>query len=366
VAEQRYDLSRLQAPKVEKLPTGGVRVPARLTRVGVFDYRQPDGTVRRELRPAEEVFDAASLDSLADAPVIEGHPAMVDPANFKDLAKGHVSGTPRKDGIFVSAKAVVQDAATISRIDTGDLCEVSCGYQCDIEPTSGVFDGQPYDVVQRNIRYNHVGLGPKNWGRAGSDVALRFDGGVCEILTEQPKGKKVTKCRFDGREYERGSDDHVMALEAKLDGQLIEVKSAQARVDAAEGALAAEKAEHAKTKDSLAKASDQARIDGLVNARVELLVAATKVLGGDAKFDGKSDREIMAEVVAVAYPETKLDGKSDDYVRALFDRALEQDVRADSIERLPGLLVREQHEQDRQDAAAAARKPEPAPWAMSK
>lgn len=366
MAEQRYDLSRLQSAKVEKLPTGGIRVPASLTRVGVLDYRNPDGTVRRELRPAEEVFDQASLDSLADAPVIEGHPSMVDPSNFKDLAKGHVSGTPRKDGIFVAAKAVIQDASTIIKVDSGDLCEVSCGYQCDVEPTSGVFDGQPYDVIQRNIRYNHVGLGPKNWGRAGNEVALRLDGGVCEISTEQPKGRKVPKCRFDGKEYERGSDDHVMALEAKLDGQLIEVKSAQARVDAAEANLAAEKAEHAKTKDLLAKASDQTRIDGLVNARVELLVAATKVLGADTKFDGKSDREIMAEVVAVAYPETKLDGKSDDYVRALFDNALKSDVRADSIERLPGLLVREQHEQDRKDATEAARKPEPAPWAMSK
>ena len=369
MAEQRYDLSRLQAPKVERLSTGGARVPARPTRVGVFDYRQPDGTIRRELRPPEEVFSQASLDSLADVPVIEGHPAMVNSSNFKDLTKGHVSGQPRKDGIFVAVKTVIQDGATLAKVDSGELCELSCGYHCDIDPTPGVFDGQAYDAVQRNIRYNHVGLGPKGWGRAGSDVALRFDGGVTELSlsAEQPKGRKPVKCRFDGKEYERGGDDHIMALEAKLDGQLIEVKNAQARADAAEANLAAEKSAHAKTQEALAVANDPKRIDGLVNGRVSLLVSAAKILGADTKFDGKTDREVMVECVAVSFPDVNLDGKSDDYVRALFDRALETDVRADSIERLPGLLVREHQEQERKDAAARENaKPAPAPWAMSK
>ena len=367
MAEQRYDLSRLNAPKVERLPVG-IRVPARMTRVGVFDYRQPDGSVRRELRPAEEVFDAASLASLEDAPVIEGHPSMVDPANFGALTRGHVSGSPRKDGIFVAAKAVLQDAGTIAKVDSGEICEVSCGYMCDTDPTPGVFDGQQYDVVQRNIRYNHVGLGPKNWGRQGNDVGLRLDGGFCEFdaTTERKVTKRVSKCRFDGKEYERGSDDHVMALEAKLDGQLVDVKTAQSRTDAAEANLAAEKAEHAKTQAALIAANDQARIDSLVNSRVELLVASTKVLGAETKFDGKSDLEVMSEVVEVAYPEAKLDGRSLDYVRALFDRAAESNVRADGIERLPGILNREQIEQDRKDAAASQPKPAPVVWAMSK
>jgi len=29
--------------------------------------------------------------------------------------------------------------------------------------------------VQRDIVYNHAALGPRNWGRAGRDVALRVD-----------------------------------------------------------------------------------------------------------------------------------------------------------------------------------------------
>lgn len=364
MAEQRYDLSRLASPKVEKLPTGGVRVPARFTRVGVLDYRQPDGSVRREFRPAEEVFNSDSLASLQDAPIIDGHAAMVNPDNYKDLTLGHVSGTPKADGRFVAAKAVLQAKDVLTRVDSDELCEFSCGYSCDLEPTPGEFEGQRYDAIQRNIRYNHVGMGPRNWGRAGNEVSLRLDGGVCDNIVER-EAPKVAKCRFDGKEYDRGSDEHIYAIEAKAETLLLDCKTAQTRADSAEANLVAEKTAHDKTKTELAAANDQKRIDSLVAERVELIVSAGKVLG-DVKFDGKSNRDIMADVVKTAYPDQNLDGKSEDYVCALFEHAVKTGVRADSIEQLPGLFVREQAEQDRQDSAARAKQPEPAPWAMSK
>jgi hypothetical protein len=58
-------------------------------------YRNPDGSDRRELRLPEEVFKADSLETLRDATVIEGHPDMVNPSNWKELSRGHVSGLPR-------------------------------------------------------------------------------------------------------------------------------------------------------------------------------------------------------------------------------------------------------------------------------
>lgn len=359
VPEIRFDLSRLNKESVERLSTGGVRVPARLTRVGVFDYRQPDGSVRRELRPSNEVFDAASLASLEDAPVVEGHPAMVDPANHKDLARGHVSGLPRQDGKLVAAKLAIQDGETIAKVDRGDLTEISCGYTCDMDPTPGEFEGKKYDAIQRNIRYNHVGMGPRNWGRQGNEVALRLDGGAYTDLPQEQQ-KRTMKIRFDGRDYESGSEEHVLAISTKLDAADAAAKETQRKLDQADAALVAEKAERAKLQAKLDT------FDADVSARADLLAKAQAALGATVKLDGKSDREVKAAVVALAYPEAKLDGKSDDYVTALFDQAIATNVRADSINRLPEVLRQIQQSENQETKEDAAPAPKPEVWAMSK
>jgi hypothetical protein len=147
-----------------------------VTRVGVLTYYR-DGKAIRELRPAEEVFSPESLSTLRDAPVTDDHPwnepgQKVTPANARALRRGHVSGEPRRDSDKIAAELVIDDAELIERIDTG-LREVSCGYNCDTDETPGVYRGESYDRIQRNIRYNHVAIVRR--GRAGSDVRIRLD-----------------------------------------------------------------------------------------------------------------------------------------------------------------------------------------------
>src|SRR5574342_952483 len=64
---QRFDRGRV--PKVTRTQQGFLRVDAAIARVGVLLYHNPDGSERRELRPADEVFDPLSLGSFAHAPV---------------------------------------------------------------------------------------------------------------------------------------------------------------------------------------------------------------------------------------------------------------------------------------------------------
>ena len=52
----------------------------------------------------------------------------------------------------------------------GDQKELSSAYGYDADMTPGVYEGQRYDGVMRNMRGNHVCMVKK--GRAGSDVAL--------------------------------------------------------------------------------------------------------------------------------------------------------------------------------------------------
>jgi hypothetical protein len=154
---------------------GGVIARANLTRTGVFTYRNADGSTRRELRLPEEVFHPATLASFAHVPLTIGHPTRVTPENWAQVAKGHVAGTPERSGKFVSSDIHIEDAAAARDAESGKLRELSCGYTCEVDPTSGVYEGEKYDGIQKRIRGNHVALLPPGMGRAGADVRLHLD-----------------------------------------------------------------------------------------------------------------------------------------------------------------------------------------------
>lgn len=170
--------------RAKRTSIGGAYIPARLSRTGVLAYSTPTG-VRRELRHPDEVFNADSLASLDSVPVIDigDHTSLVSPDEYRRAAVGHVK-TAHRDGSFIASELVVQDSATLDAIDAGERTEISCGYVCKLDMTPGVYEGEAYDCVQREIRYNHVALCPPNRGRAGAEVGLRLDarhGGIEEI-----------------------------------------------------------------------------------------------------------------------------------------------------------------------------------------
>lgn len=186
---QRFDFAEIG--KVELLSTGALRIPAVLGRVGVFSYIR-DGKTVRELRPPDEVFRADSMATLSSACVTDKHPprekAWVTPDNWKEHAVGHVADGVRQDGNLLRGHVVVQDAEMIRMIQAGERKELSPGYKpLNLDATPGRYDastgkygpdvttGVEYDVVQRDIFYNSMGIGPSGWGRQGSAVALRLD-----------------------------------------------------------------------------------------------------------------------------------------------------------------------------------------------
>jgi hypothetical protein len=325
--------------KLERTPTGGVRVPARVTREGVLVYQRGDGSVQREWRPATEVFRDDSLASLADCAVTIGHPASgsVTPSTFKDDAVGYVPQAGKKDGRFVAARLVVQDAGAIGRIDGEDLAELSCGYSCNLEMTSGTTpDGDRYDAIQRDISYNHVALLPRGGGRAGREVALRIDSAGAEIEGAAPaphqpvvppavrvqRNDTMKKQRIDGIEYEVGSDAWFQACERRDARLAKELADLETRVKTAEGETSKEKARadtaEKRVKDLEAELTPT-RLDARVAARTALVAQVTPVLGADAKLDGKTDLEIKKLALAKLCPEEKFDAKDEAYVVARFD-----------------------------------------------
>ena len=351
----RFDVAALG--NAERTPQGFLRIPAYLTRVGVLEYKRADGTVVRELRPRDEVMRATSLATLSAAPVTDLHPSvMVTPTNVRELQIGHVSDEVKADGHMVAAHVTIQDAGAIAAVEAGKRRELSCGYQCRIDETPGVFEGQSYDQVQRGIVYNHVALGPANWGRAGRDVALRVD-------SKDAGGDEVDVFRLDAADAVSVAivappDDGGLRMEPVtihvdgVDVKVVDKQGAQvlekgfatrndnlANVtgerDKLQGRVDQLEADLKKTKTELAQANDPKRLDAALNARVALVEAAKRVLPAEHKFDGQTPRQIQEAVLLHIDASLDLKERSDEYVSARFDQAM--DERKDGTQRSSNL-----------------------------
>lgn len=338
----RYDGSRLG--KAKRTSQGFVKLDARLSRTGVLEYRLADGTVRRELRLPEEVFHADALATAeAGLPVTVGHPRdSVNPTNVKTLKVGQSIRDASPEGQrYLAAKLQIEDAQAIAKIDSGELEELSCGYTVKLDNTPGVWNGQPYDAIQRCVRLNHVALLPRGQGRSGGEVGLRLD--AQDSTSAYSLAKEPTMIiKFDEAEHEvseavaplvtqlqetlKTNETRIQELtallaasEAKVTAAAViePVKQDSKDLDAKLGAAEA-RADQAEKALQDAKEAAQAALDSRVDARVELITAAKKVLGQDFKHQGMADRAIREAVLAKAGQ--RCDGKSDGWVEGAFDQ----------------------------------------------
>ena len=155
-----------------------------LTSTGIFEYLNPDGSIRRELRLPEDVFDPESLKSYKGRPIIITHDAgLVTTDNVKENAIGTILTEGYRSGDDVRAEIIIHDTVGMKK---AGLKELSLGYNLDLEETPGEWNGQHYDAIQRNIRINHLALVAE--ARAGEQARLNIDS---RDKTNLLKGGKV-------------------------------------------------------------------------------------------------------------------------------------------------------------------------------
>ena len=351
-----------------------------LTRVGIFEYHNPDGTIRRELRLPEEVFAAESLASYKGKPVILTHEAgLVDVDNVQQEHIGTILSEGIQDGDNVRAQIVIHDAESL---DYG-LRELSLGYTQTPDETPGVWNGQPYDAIQRNIQINHLALVEK--ARAGEQARLNIDG-------EEQGGNQMSKARKDGltpeeiarlvEEYKQrqaqrmentnptadeGTNPDEQTTDEDEADPVKEVKDRRDRRDAsgdcetmdeASGVIAQQDEDIQKLLDFIAQlqakidfdeasAEEEAKTDGegenaeanadeeepqenplnmdsidaYVNQKIELIR-----LGDKLNLDGIETMKPMdakKAIIKKVHPNIRLDGKDTAYINAMFDIAKE-------------------------------------------
>ena len=169
---------RIDRASIRENSDGSITVPGRLTKTGIFNYKRGDDTVR-ELRSESEVFAEDALESLRGVPVTVDHPPnFLELGNLDAYQVGNVSFVAANPP-YVDGKLRIWKKDAIHRIREGYIKEVSCGYAC----VPQAVDREDADVEQTSLDYNHVAIGPEQWGRLGSDVSLRLDSNGQEILT---------------------------------------------------------------------------------------------------------------------------------------------------------------------------------------
>ncbi len=155
-----------------------------VTTCGIFEYKNDDGSIRRELRLPEDVFAEDSLASYEGKPIIITHNSgKVTKDNVAREQIGTIISKGMRDGNNVRAKIVIHN--TDQMMQSG-FRELSLGYSLVTDDTPGVWQGQPYDCIQHNIEINHLALVQE--ARAGGSARLNIDGkeeGGAEVEEEK-------------------------------------------------------------------------------------------------------------------------------------------------------------------------------------
>lgn len=154
-----------------------------ISKVGVFDYLgseipgapDPD-KIYQVYRPAEELSRPETLESFKLIPFINNHTWLgAEGANPGDVGvDGIVGEKVYFDYPYLKANLRVFSDEMKQKLEEAKLsgkAQLSPAYKYDVEYAPGVFEGQSYQYVQRNLRCgNH--LARVDEGRTGPDVAV--------------------------------------------------------------------------------------------------------------------------------------------------------------------------------------------------
>jgi len=139
-----------------------------ISRAGVFPYLgksigapEPD-KIYGVYRPAEELENLDAINSFKLIPLINDHVMLgSQEQGLTAPEKKGIEGTTGdlvefKDGIlYANLKIFSQKLYDLIKKGKTDL---SLGYRCIYEKASGMFNGEPYEYIQRNLRGNHLAL----------------------------------------------------------------------------------------------------------------------------------------------------------------------------------------------------------------
>ena len=124
--------------------------------------------VYRLLRDPKEIEKGSATSH--NVPLLSRHVPHSADDHDGDITVGTVGSESEYEHPYLYNSLAIWSRDGRDLVDSEKQKELSSAYSYDADMTPGTFEGEPYDGVMRNMKWNHVCLVKK--GRAGSDVAL--------------------------------------------------------------------------------------------------------------------------------------------------------------------------------------------------
>lgn len=325
----------LDAASVRYTKDGYMIASPRIARAGIQQYSglemgRDDMKVVRVYRPEGEVFHVDSLQSGAYKPVTLDHPPeMVNAQNWRKYAVGQLGGDIARDGDAIRVPMMISDQEAIDAIIRGKA-ELSAGYAARVEWTAGeTAQGEKYDAVQKSIRINHVAV--VDVARGGPLLKIGDEG----RRNEPERSRSMQVLDVNGIRLELEDKDasilnaHLRTLNDQIAKITDEAAKARAIVDEqiaklttqvteATNTIKARDAEIVTLKKQLEDSQiTPQKLQDAARAWAGTVHTATALLGDKLVVDGKSEIEIMRQVVDSELKDGAK-GWTDDQVRVSF------------------------------------------------
>lgn len=291
-----------------------------ISKVGVFQYtggqigHDDRDRIFNVYRPESELSNPETINSFKLVPFVDDHAMLgseddgLTPAENKGV-QGVIGEDVYYEAPYLRGNLRIFSESVKNLIGSGSKVELSPGYRCRYEFTSGTFNGEHYDAIQRDLRGNHLALVDE--GRTGPDVkvldSMRFTLDSNDLKeafmadektpveakatdfddTQMAQLKEILRTLLEEMGLKPGASDEDPAKKPD-DKAKDEEPEAEAKADESAGETASE------AKESAAEAVEA--ITEVV-ARVDELEA--KAEGMDAKiFARMADRDAMAQKVS--------------------------------------------------------------------
>lgn len=268
-----------------------------ISREGIFPYSgaqvgHPDrGRVFQVYRPGEELSAPEALASFRLMPIIDDHTMLGEghtPAEEKGVA-GVIGENVKFDRGVMTANLKIFSKALAQKIKNGKT-ELSCGYRCVYDFTPGVWNGQPYDVIQRQIRANHLALVDE--GRMGPEVS------ILDQMTFTVDAKETTPVDEELKKALEAMAAKIAELEAKIVGT--EAKVGDEETPPTEEVVTDEDEPTEEVEDEgTPPASEEAKAMDSLTKTVKALAKKVDALAARPAMDEKSVMAAIADKTAL-------------------------------------------------------------------
>lgn len=338
-----------------------------IARVGVFPYLHSDGTWTNEAKLPEDILSESTVKSANNKPVTNDHPVddgenvLVDKTNSTQYVKGFTADNAHVEGDMLKVGLTIMDPQLIDAVQNGGKQELSIGFQTDVEPISGEYNGAKYDSVQRNIQINHVAVVDR--AREGHNIRITGDSAQM-VVNDTRKEKQMAeneKNVFDDTDNtssntnsassntssssnsssSSSSDDKDKQI-ADLKQQVKDLQAQLAKANGSNSNLSSNSQDDSDDEDDKDKKSKsdsiereienlkaerdkyKSKVEGdsfnnAVDDRIELIDEAKKILGDSYDFRGKSDKQIKIDSIKKADSTIDVEDKPDAYYDGIFE-----------------------------------------------